>query len=281
MNQSDITNTTNAETVAALESKYLFMLDRVKKLSAAIYAVTDLIKETDPLRQSLRTKSIALLTDTYSLHRNTRSKLSLKEGIKSSLEEMVALIELATFAKFISEMNSLVLIAEYKKILPIISDTDDIHISLSETKMPSLEANPMTDKAILEGSQKKTNIVAPHKMSFMNSAPTKRTFEDKNSYLKAPTEKVRTEQTADPRKYYIEALHTPFTKPENKKEQKNARKEAILKLFQKGLLLTIKDIASQVAGYSEKTVQRELNDLVEKGKLHRVGEKRWSKYTLK
>lgn len=43
---------------------------------------------------------------------------------------------------------------------------------------------------------------------------------------------------------------------------------------------TIKDIAEIITDVSEKTIQRELNSLIEKGQVIRQGERRWSKYSL-
>ncbi len=43
---------------------------------------------------------------------------------------------------------------------------------------------------------------------------------------------------------------------------------------------TIKDIAEVITDVSEKTIQRELNSLIEKGQVIRQGERRWSKYSM-
>lgn len=43
---------------------------------------------------------------------------------------------------------------------------------------------------------------------------------------------------------------------------------------------TIKDIAEVITDVSEKTIQRELNSLIEKGQVLREGERRWSKYSV-
>ncbi|MFT7644998.1 MAG: DNA-binding transcriptional ArsR family regulator [Candidatus Paceibacteria bacterium] len=43
---------------------------------------------------------------------------------------------------------------------------------------------------------------------------------------------------------------------------------------------TVKDIAEIVTDVSEKTIQRELNSLIEKGQVIREGERRWSKYSV-
>lgn len=44
---------------------------------------------------------------------------------------------------------------------------------------------------------------------------------------------------------------------------------------------TIRDIAEIITDVSEKTIQRELNSLIEKGQVLREGERRWSKYSVK
>ncbi len=44
---------------------------------------------------------------------------------------------------------------------------------------------------------------------------------------------------------------------------------------------TIKDIAEVITDVSEKTIQRELNSLIDKGQVVRQGERRWSKYSLR
>lgn len=43
---------------------------------------------------------------------------------------------------------------------------------------------------------------------------------------------------------------------------------------------SIKDIAEIITDVSEKTIQRELNSLIEKGQVYREGERRWSRYSV-
>ena len=43
---------------------------------------------------------------------------------------------------------------------------------------------------------------------------------------------------------------------------------------------TIKDIAEIITDVGEKTIQRDLNNMIEKGQVVRQGERRWSKYSL-
>ena len=59
----------------------------------------------------------------------------------------------------------------------------------------------------------------------------------------------------------------------------NPRAEKILQFVRSNAHSSIKDIASAVKGCSEKTVQRELAALVQRGLIKKVGERRWSVYT--
>jgi hypothetical protein len=59
------------------------------------------------------------------------------------------------------------------------------------------------------------------------------------------------------------------------------RKERIKTVLEAKPEATIKDIAEVITDVSEKTIQRELNSLIEKGHVVRQGERRWSKYSLK
>ena len=58
------------------------------------------------------------------------------------------------------------------------------------------------------------------------------------------------------------------------------RRDAILSVLRAKGPSYIKDISTVVRGVSEKTVQRELQALVEEGKVTRTGERRWTTYTL-
>ena len=58
----------------------------------------------------------------------------------------------------------------------------------------------------------------------------------------------------------------------------SSRMTLILDLVRKKKSLSIKEIASVIKDCSEKTIQRELNILIERGLIRREGERRWSVY---
>lgn len=65
------------------------------------------------------------------------------------------------------------------------------------------------------------------------------------------------------------------------KDKKNSRQSRIISLLKNQSDLTIKDFVKVINDCSEKTIQRELLSLVEKGIIKKEGERRWSKYSLK
>ena len=62
--------------------------------------------------------------------------------------------------------------------------------------------------------------------------------------------------------------------------KKNSRQSVIISILKRKKEIMIKDVAPLIAGCSEKTIQRELSEMVRTGVLKRMGEKRWSRYTL-
>jgi len=62
--------------------------------------------------------------------------------------------------------------------------------------------------------------------------------------------------------------------------QLNDRTERIKTVLEAKPQATVKDIAEIITDVSEKTIQRDLNSLIEKGQVIREGERRWSKYSV-
>lgn len=62
--------------------------------------------------------------------------------------------------------------------------------------------------------------------------------------------------------------------------KKNSRQNIIIALLKRKKEIMIKDVSPLIGGCSEKTIQRELSTMVQAGILRKIGEKRWSRYTL-
>ena len=62
--------------------------------------------------------------------------------------------------------------------------------------------------------------------------------------------------------------------------KKNSRQNIIISILKRKKEIMIKDISPMISGCSEKTIQRELSAMVQTGILRKIGEKRWSRYSL-
>jgi len=62
--------------------------------------------------------------------------------------------------------------------------------------------------------------------------------------------------------------------------KKNTRQSIIISILKRKKEIMIKDISPMISGCSEKTIQRELSAMVQAGILRKIGEKRWSRYSL-
>lgn len=62
--------------------------------------------------------------------------------------------------------------------------------------------------------------------------------------------------------------------------KKNTRQSIIIAVLKRKREVMIKDVAPLINGCSEKTIQRELLNMVHSGVIKKIGEKRWSRYSL-
>lgn len=76
---------------------------------------------------------------------------------------------------------------------------------------------------------------------------------------------------------YIKDKHKEFGTVSVKK---NSRQNTIVTILKRKREIMIKDISPLIPSCSEKTIQRELLAMVRTGILKKIGEKRWSRYSL-
>lgn len=81
-------------------------------------------------------------------------------------------------------------------------------------------------------------------------------------------------------KGHSDSLRTLPVSDTQKVAKQGDRKDSIIALLKKDSNLTIKDFAKVIKDCSEKTIQRELISLVKSGLVKRIGERRWSTYSL-
>lgn len=228
--------------VPALNSWSGSIYEYASKLVTATYLVTSLFPDSEPLKGHLRQKSLEMLSDVVSFFR-TRSVGEVR--VRSVVEEILSLIHTGFIARIVSPMNKNVLMDEYGRFLGRITKQNS-HTSQSVAS----EIGDMF--AGVSDAPKKEEI-----LSYV--------IEDRGHSYKGQVR--RTFSTKEPNK-------------RQSKTDNNERKDKIISVIKQKGEVTIKDIASDIEGVSEKTVQRDLIDLLAKGVLKKKGERRWTTYSV-
>lgn len=249
------------------EPMYDFVNKKTEKLVTALYMVTDCMETEDALKSKLRLLGVKLLSDMYEI--NTLTPMDKYVRIPVSLihiYEILSFIEIAYTIGFISEMNTNILKKEFNFLASELKSyqTKDKHFTFTlDEKMfeNNKDQKSITTRQDLAQDIRDNNLdkrTTFNSMSFINKKSPLKNYEDKNRnfYLKNLSDKE------DRSKKIIDLI----------KDKKNTG--------DKELGVSIKDISLAFTDCSEKTIQRELNSLVLKGKLKKTGAKRWSRYAL-
>jgi hypothetical protein len=281
----------------------MLVAKKSERLVTALYLVTDLMSDNEPIKHGLRKNSVALLSSMNALSqmdvkdRIAEFKISLK-----SVTETLSLLHVAVTTGIVSEMNgdllmegfrSLQLVLEKKQ--PIltrdmltIENEADLHGEASfSSAITSTSYDVLTPLSLarLHGSQeeiRKTEdtLKSSALLSKLENKGRNETLQmsDKNDDKTTSTKKDNSSVHTVLLKH---ASPPGMTLPSSFQMRKQSRRDQILALFVRGVDVSIKDIAARIKGCSEKTIQRELNALLYDNVIERIGEKRWSRYILR
>ena len=244
-------------------------------------------------KSNLRNNSIMLLGLMNGLAQSeTKDKVSNMKTSLSIVTEIISVLNVSVTVGVISEMNGSILIEGFRTLQLVLNKRQPIFtkdmLNIDEEEI--LNSNTVLTEAIIGTSYDaviKSDTVK-HSIENYKGQTSKILInkdEDNNQVIKRHSsdghginlEKYKESNTINHvgHNKLSNTLSTSF------QLRKHTRKDQILALFVKGVDISIKDISSRIKGCSEKTIQRELNNLVFEGKINRIGEKRWSRYILR
>lgn len=249
-------------------SIYEFVNKKTEKLVTALYMVTDCMDTGDALKGRMRLLGVDLLSDIYKLSTlNEASKNSQIDRNLDHINEIISFINIASDLGYVSEMNTSILKAEF-------------NVLIQEIKTFQTENNNFTftlDEKMLEVKKSESNILLENKgRSHGNVLNNWTILKDKRTDTMSFTNK----KTNSP----------VFNKSLSHEDIKKTKEERALKIVslikdkssngQNSDGVSIRDISLSFPECSEKTIQRELNDLIEISKIKKTGNKRWSRYSI-
>ncbi|MFZ2555676.1 MAG: hypothetical protein WAZ27_01950 [Minisyncoccia bacterium] len=215
---------------------------RAERISAALHLVTNHVPETEPLRSVIRNKGLELLSYILELRAGFRGPASEKgQAALASIRELISLVRLLAVSGFISVQNA----------NAIAEATDELGSLIVISQRSSL-----ADQLTISREQ----LVPP-----VGNVTLPR-FERSTPFTQPRPVAKRTEQKD------VTILS------ENEASSGGQRSEIILDILKTGGVLGIRDISSNLPQYSEKMIQRELSNLVDSGRVRKIGAKRWSRY---
>ncbi len=216
---------------------------KIFDLTLALYRVTDFFPRDEALRRQLREKGneIFSLVGEFNFSRNPVGDLV---GVISKLQVMKGYLELAQSLNFVRPINSAILSREYSFFEGF----------FTAKLTASIGANQDTS-----GRKEKTT-----------GAQIGQELEELPTWSEFATEKV-VPKSAKVAASEVKSLANDL----------NERQRKILEHLRALKTAKISDFFSVFSDISSKTIQRDLQDLVEKKMLNKEGEKRWTIYTLK
>ena len=242
-------------TVFDSRAHFAFVHKKTEKLVAAIYVVSNFIKDNEPLKWSIREKSLELLEMATLLNFvSLDERRNILRDHQSIAAEIISLSGVARQSGLFSEMNHDIIKREFEALLRTIDE--------SEKKQEASVFAPdfFETKSLLE---RPSSTDVPYEknqpdVSFIN------------------TRKIQKDRTNVSHPRNIVKRH--ISVEENIKDKN--RKSVIIDMLKKKGGLGIKDFVSVITGVSEKTIQRELLSMVAEGSIRKEGDRRWSRYFI-
>ena len=211
------------------------------RLVAAIIMVSNLMDENEELKSRIKETALEAISVSVNVKdiNPTETKKALIGLEKNSLK-LLSLIDIARISGLITKMNAEIL-------------RNELQIFITELNMFSGEANLNSDFFL-------KNVIA--ESNILETGPVFKNFE--NAFQ---SEK---EDRKNGQKFY--------NNKNGGRSRKDVRKDMVLDFIKGHNDVSIKDIAPNIHGCSEKTIQRELIELINEGKIRKLGERRWSRY---
>jgi len=242
---------------------------KVERLALATYLVTNLIPEEESVKENIRISVQQLLDDVLALHKrmNMNGRSATNECITTT-RKIISLLDIGYASGYISQMNIEVLKNAYGAFVSFLkttkSDKGREEIILDESFFDqTLQTN--SKRIVRENTSNGQKVI-------LSDTSVKDTITDKQR-------KVLKDKTLSDTKQNI---NKSYKRTQSLRTQKRStsRRIAILDIVKKSGPIHIKEIVTEMPDCSEKSIQRELAQLVKDFVLQKEGIKRWTTYSV-
>lgn len=290
----DISSTTNLHIKDTMPN---VSYNKTNKLVTALYMVTDIIEVDEPLRGRLRKLGADIVSDMHVIRFSRTERSMILLG--SKVAETLSFLNIAYSIGMISEMNFSILKKEFSELKKAVNESLQYYKPYNGfANLGEYFSNSQND---FDNELEKINNNIESPMSFNKGQhnghylQTRIGVQKGGTLMQALSDKVAVRPLEShklsalaPGKLDVKHDHVKAKFLQNKKSFEILKKERrfdivnALKDTKDGL--TITEIKNKIGGVllnsSEKTLQRELVDMVKDGVLKKSGSKRWSKYLI-
>jgi len=241
-----------------------FIIKKTEKVATAIYMISNFFSPEEPLKWELRKNVTKLLKNMMSLNDASANREVSFSRINGDFVELGAMFSLAHSSGFISQMN-------YEIVTGEINNLSGLVLSYGERQVSTNRSLFKKDYFEVKKESFKNQPEAPREtFKEISKDNIKDIVKDNLKDIQKDNQFVFKGQKRD--------LDNFFNKDNNSKI--SDREEKIIQKIKISGPVTIKDIAEEFAEVSEKTIQRELQKMFDRGQIKKEGERRWTKYFI-
>jgi hypothetical protein len=234
------------------DKKLSFLHRKIEKLIAAIYILTAYFSDEEPSKWVLRNLFTRLLHACLLLKSSSHShSAKLINEIRGNIVEIISILDVVSAGGLISSMNVIIFKRELQILLGHISN-----IVLEKEKNENSTSEALGEKYI-ETKEETSSIKDKIDVLY-----------DENELGDSKLPIGLSEKDEKLRDFSSVAV------------KRNKRQSIIVALIKKKKEIIIKDVSEVLKDCSEKTIQRELQNLVKEGIVKRRGARRWTRYSL-
>ena len=225
---------------------FVFVYKKTEKLATALYMITNLFGDKEPMKWTLRSRVSHLLSFIIGFKDILQSREDeFSHEVNTKVLEIVSLLDVSAQSGLVSPMNFSIVKQEFMNLVAGLSQVKKNTYQQTYSTLPNRFFDIPTDT-----DQRQTNA----QINVLDNFDIKKTNEKNNNNE--------------------ESLITQIP------IKKTNRQQIIISILKKKKEVTIKDITQTIKDCSEKTIQRELIALIDQRVLKKTGERRWSKYSL-
>jgi hypothetical protein len=214
------------------------------------------VPDHDPLLVDIKKTAHDLLETTSKFFSTTGVAQGDIDRAHTLLQYMSSLLTLAFISSYISASNIEIIKNEINYLHK--------HIEELSTQSASESGHMQFKSDLFVVNQPKQHKIAEEKMSFIKD--------------KEPSVSTQTSSKVSfkkPAPTHVKPKTAPMVS-----ESKDDREKRVLDVIRDKGVVSIKDISTVIFDVSEKTIQRTLQLLIDKGQIKKEGERRWAKYQL-